>query len=170
MIRTGVKCVLAAAAASAFVLTSVLPASADTITGTTTCTNPFTGATAGPTSFDVGIPATATIGETVPVTVTFSFTNNSGFDLTDANTGTQAIATTGTSQNPITVTTTGSTGPVANGATVTVSETGTWTPDQAGTATFTLGNFSFNTIVFGFTVPVSCSFDATPAAVSSVVS
>lgn len=169
MIRTVVKCVLAATAAGALVLTSVMPASADTISGSTTCTNAFTAPQAGPSSFDVGIPATAVVGEIVPVTVTFTFTNNSGYDITDANSGTQVIATTGTAANPITVTA-GSTGPVANGASVSVTETGTWTPDQVGTATFTLGNFSFNTVVFGFTVPVSCTFDSTPAAVSSVVS
>jgi hypothetical protein len=169
MIRTGVKCLLAATAAGAFVLTSVMPASADTIAGVTTCTNAFTAPQVGPSSFDVQIPATAVVGETVPVTVTFTFTNQSGYNLTDANSGTQRIATTGTAENPITVTA-GSTGPVANGASVLVTETGTWTPDQPGTATFTLGDFSFNTVVFGFTVPVSCTFNSTPAAVSSVVS
>jgi hypothetical protein len=39
-----------------------------------------------------------------------------------------------------------------------------------GTATFTLGGFSFDTVVLGLTIPISCTFDATPAAVSSVVS
>jgi len=45
-----------------------------------------------------------------------------------------------------------------------------WTPDQAGTATFTLGDFSFDIVAFGITIPVSCTFDSTPPAVSSVVS
>jgi hypothetical protein len=169
MIRTGIKCLLAVASAGAVVLMSVVPASADTITSSTTCTNPFTAAQAGPDSFDVAIPATAVVGQAVPVTVTFTFTNKSGFDVSDANTVSQAIATTGTAVNPLTVTA-GSQGPVANGASVVVTETGTWTPDQAGTATFTLGNFSFNIIAFGFAVPVSCTFDAPPPAVSSVVS
>jgi len=167
--NTGVKGALAAAAATVVGLLWMSPASADTISSTTTCTNPYTGAQAGPSSFDVEVPASTVVGTAVPVTVSFSFTNNSGYDVSDVNGFTQAIATTGTAQNPVTVTA-GSQGAVANGASVTVTESGTWTPDEAGTATFTVGNFSFNTVVFGFTVPVTCSFDSTPAAVSSVVS
>lgn len=143
-------------------------ASADTITGTTTCTNPYTGAQVGPSSFDVEIPAASVIGDPVNVTVSFPFTNNSGYDLSDANSFTQAIATTGTAENPVTVTA-GSQGAVPNGSSVTVTESATWTPDQAGTATFTLGDFSFDIVAFGITIPVSCSFDSTPPAVSSVV-
>ncbi len=169
MIRTGVRYALAAAAATTVGLMLVTPANADTIASTTTCTNPYTAAQAGPSSFDVQVPATAVVGTPVTVTVSFSFTNSSGYDVSDVNGFTQAIATTGTSQNPVTVTA-GSQGAVANGSSVTVTESGTWTPDQAGTATFTVGNFSFNTVVFGLTVPVRCSFDSTPAAVSSVVS
>jgi hypothetical protein len=85
------------------------------------------------------------------------------------NTFTQAIATTGTAQNPVTVTA-GSQGAVPNGASVSVIESGAWTPDQAGTVTFTLGDFSFNTVVFGITIPITCTFDAPPEAVTSVVS
>lgn len=169
MIRTGIRYAMAAAAATAIGLMFMAPANADTITSSTTCTNPYTAAQAGPSSFDVQVPATAVVGTAVDVTVSFTFTNNSGYDLSDVNNATQAIATTGTVQNPVTVTA-GSQGAVANGSSVTVSESGTWTPDQEGTATFTLGDFSFDTVVFGFTVPVSCTFDATPAAVSSVVS
>lgn len=169
MMRTGVKYLFAVAAASTVGLMWMAPANADTITSSTTCTNPYTAAQAGPTDFDVEIPATAVVGTTVPVTVSYTFTNNSGYDVSDVNNFSQAIATTGTAENPITVTA-GSQGAVANGSSVTVTESGTWTPDQEGTATFTLGDFSFDTVVFGFTVPVSCSFDATPASVSSVVS
>jgi hypothetical protein len=173
MISTGMKRLLAGAAATAAVgaggLLTVTPASADTITSTTTCTNPYTSAQAGPSSFDVEIPATAVVGDTVDVTVSFSFTNSSGYDISDLNSFTQAIATTGTAENPVTVTA-GSQGAVANGDSVTVTESGTWTPDEVGTATFTLGDFSFDTVVLGITIPVSCTFDATPAAVSSVVS
>jgi hypothetical protein len=159
-----------AALAVATGLVSSGPARADTtITATTTCTNAFTGSNAGPTSFDVNIPATSVVGDTVDVTVSFPFTNSSGYDLSDANSFTQAIATTGTAENPVTVTA-GSQGAVPNGSTVTVTESGTWTPDEAGTATFTLGDFSFDIVAFGITVPVSCTFDSTPAAVSSVVS
>ena len=172
MISTGMKRLLAGAAATAAVgaggLLSVTPASADTITSTTTCTNPYTAAQAGPSSFDVEIPATAVVGDTVDVTVSFSFTNSSGYDISDLNSFTQAIATTGTAENPVTVTA-GSQGAVANGDSVTVTESGTWTPDEVGTATFTLGDFSFDTVVLGITIPVSCTFDSTPAAVSSVV-
>jgi hypothetical protein len=145
------------------------PARADTITTSTTCTNAYTGAAAGPSSFDVEIPATAVVGDPVAVTVSFPFTNSSGYDLSDANSFTQAIATTGTGENPVTVTA-GSQGAVPNGTTITVTESGTWTPDQAGTATFTLGDFSFDIVAFGITIPVSCTFDSTPPAVSSVVS
>ena len=41
---------------------------------------------------------------------------------------------------------------------------------QAVTATFTLGDFSFDIVALGLTIPVSCTFDSTPPAVSSVVS
>ncbi|HKT02967.1 MAG TPA: hypothetical protein VJT31_25835 [Rugosimonospora sp.] len=169
MIRTGVKYLLAAAVASALGLTWMAPANADTVTSTTTCTNPFTAAQAGPSSFDVGIPPTAAVGDTVQVTVAFTFTNNSGFDLSDLNTFSQTIATTGTATNPVTVTA-GSQGALANGSSVTVTESGTWTADEAGTATFTLGTFTFDIVAFGITVPVSCTYDSTPAAVSTVVS
>jgi hypothetical protein len=173
MIKIGTRRVLSGIAvatlAAAAGLISSGTARADTITAATTCTNPYTAAQAGPSSFDVEIPATTVVGTTVNATVTFTFTNNSGFDLSDTNSFTQAIATTGTAQNPVTVTA-GSQGAVANGSSVTVTESGTWTPDQAGTATFTLGNFSFNIVAFGITVPVSCTFNSTPAAVSSVVS
>ncbi|HKT05136.1 MAG TPA: hypothetical protein VJT31_36940 [Rugosimonospora sp.] len=101
--------------------------------------------------------------------VTFTFTNNSGFNVSDLNTFSQTIATTGTATNPVTVTA-GSQGAVANGASVTVTESGTWTADKAGTVTFTPGTFTFNIAVLGITVPVSCSFNSTPAAVSTVVS
>jgi hypothetical protein len=173
MIKTRVKRLLtgsaAIAAASASSLMFVAPASADTITQSTTCTNPYTAAQAGPSSFDVQIPSAVSVGQAVPITVSFTFTNNSGYTISDLNSFTQSIATTGPADNPTTVTA-GSQGSVANGSSVTVTESGTWTPSAAGTATFTLGNFSFNTVVFGLTVPVSCTFDATPAAVTSTAS
>jgi hypothetical protein len=172
MISTGIRRLLspmaAVAIAGAVGVIASAPAHADTITSTTTCTNPYTAAQAGPSSFDVEIPANAVAGSTVDVTVSFAFTNNSGYDLSDANSFTQAIATTGTAENPVTVTA-GSQGAVPNGSSITVTESGTWTPDQAGTATFTLGDFSFNIVAFGITIPVSCTFDSTPPAVSSVV-
>lgn len=158
-----------AALAGAAGLVTAGPASADTITASTTCTNAYTGSQAGPSSFDVEIPATAVVGDTVDVTVSFPFDNNSGYDLSDVNSITQAIATTGTSENPVTVTA-GSQGAVSNGSTITITESGTWTPDEVGTATFTLGDFSFDIVAFGITIPVSCTFDSTPDAVSSVVS
>ena len=158
-----------AATAAAAGLLAATPAHADTISASTTCSNAYTGAQAGSSSFDVEIPATAVVGDQVDVTVSFAFTNTSGYDISDLNSFTQAIATTGTAENPVTVTA-GSQGALANGDSVTVTESGTWTPDEAGTATFTLGDFSFNTVVLGITIPVSCTFDATPAAVSSVVS
>jgi hypothetical protein len=168
--RRAVAGIAVAVLAGAAGLISSGPARADTITASTTCTNPFTSPMTGPSSFDLEVPADTVVGTAVNVTVTFPFTNNSGFDVSDANSFTQAVATTGTAENPVTLTGTGSTGPVANGSTVTVTASGTWTPDQAGTATFTLGSFSFNIVAFGFTVPVSCTFDSTPPAVSSTVS
>lgn len=172
MINTGIRRLLSGFAALATIgavtVMASAPAHADTITGTTTCTNPYTAAQAGPSSFDVEIPSTAVVGNTVNVTVSFAFTNSSGYDLSDANSFTQAIATTGTAENPVTVTA-GSQGAVPNGSSITVTESGTWTPDQAGTATFTLGDFSFDIVAFGITIPVSCTFDSTPPAVSSVV-
>lgn len=168
MIRTGIRCVLVAIAAGAVAIMSVVPANAATITSATTCTNSFTGSQAGPSSFNVQIPATAVVGTAVPVTVAFTFVNNSGYAITNLTNFSQAIATTGTAQNPITATA-GSQGAVANGASVTVTESATWTPSAAGTATFRIGTFTFNTIVFGLTIPVTCTFNATPAAVSSVV-
>ena len=173
MITNGMRRLTSAAAITATVaaagLMAAAPAHADTIPASTTCSNPYTGAQAGPSSFDVEIPATAVVGDPVDVTVSFAFTNSSGYDISDLNSFTQAIATTGTTEDPVTVTA-GSQGPVPNGSSVTVTETGSWTPDEAGTATFTLGDFSFNTVVFGLTIPVSCTFDTTPPAVSSTVS
>jgi hypothetical protein len=172
MTNTGIRRLLSGFAAVATIgavaVIASAPAHADTITATTTCTNPYTAAQAGPSSFDVEIPSAAVVGNTVDVTVSFAFTNNSGYDLSDANTFSQAIATTGTAENPVTVTA-GSQGAVPNGSSVTVTETGTWTPDQADTATFTLGDFSFDIVAFGITIPVSCTFDSPPPAVSSVV-
>src|SRR5262245_25798906 len=127
-IRTRSTVVLAAATAGAVAVAWTGPAQADPFTVTTSCSNPYTGAQAGPTSFDVEIPAAAVVGQEAAVRVSFTFTNNSGFDITDVNTVTQAIATTGTGQNPITVTA-GSQGAVPNGGSLTVVETGTWTPD-----------------------------------------
>jgi len=169
MIRTSAKYLLAAATASALSLLWMAPASADPVTSSTTCTNPYTAAQAGPSSFDVGIPATAVVGTPVAVTVAFTFTNSSSYTIRDLNSFSQAIATTGTAQNPVTVTA-GSQGAVPSGSSITVTESGTWTPDQAGTATFTLGTFTFNSVVLGVTIPITCTFDSTPAAVSSVVS
>jgi len=172
MMTNGMRRLASAAAVAAIVaaagLMAAAPAHADTIAASTTCSNPYTGSQAGPSSFDVEIPAAAVVGDQVDVTVSFAFTNSSGYDISDLNGFTQAIATTGTAENPVTVTA-GSQGEVPNGSSVTVTETGTWTPDEAGTATFTLGDFSFNTVVFGITVPVSCTFDTTPPAVSSAV-
>ena len=174
MIKIGTRRLLCGSAVAALAVAAGLvssgPARADTtITAATTCTNPYTGSVVGPSSFDVNIPATSVVGDTVDVTVTFPFTNDSGYDLSDANSFTEAITTTGTAENPVTVTA-GSQGAIANGATVTVTASGTWTPDEVRTATFTLGDFSFNIVAFGITVPVSCTFNSTPAAVSSVVS
>jgi hypothetical protein len=160
---------LVAATAAAASLMWMAPAAATTVTSSTTCSNPFTGPQAGPSSFDLVVPATATVGTAVPVTVSFTFVNSSGYAISDLNSFSHAVATTGTGQNPLTLTA-GSQGTVANGASVTVTERGTWTPDRAGTATFTLGTYRFNTAVFGVTVPVTCTFNATPGAVSSVVS
>ena len=167
--KNGTKALLAAATASSLVLAWISPAKADPFTVTTLCSNPYTGSQAGPTSFDVQIPAAVVVGEAVPVAVSFTFTNASGFNIDDVNNIRQNIAATGTGQNPVTVTA-GSQGPVPNGASLTVTQTGTWTPDVAGTATFTLGDFLFDTIAFGLTIPISCTFTSAAPTLSSVVS
>jgi len=168
MIKIYGKALLAAVAASVLAMVWTSPARADVFTVTTTCTNPYTGSQAGPTSFDVQIPAATVVNQAVPVVVSFTFTNSSGYNITDVNTVQQTIATTGTAQNPITVTA-GSQGAVPNGTSHTVVQTGTWTPDVVGTATFTLGAFTFNTVAFGLTIPVSCTFTSAAPSLSSVV-
>lgn len=168
MERIRAKVLLAAATASSLAMAWISPAQADPYTVTTSCSNPYTGSQAGPTAFDVQIPATATVGQAVPVSVAFTFTNASGFNIDDVNNIRQNIATTGTGQNPVTVTA-GSQGPVPNGANLTVTQTGTWTPDVAGTATFTLGDFLFDTIAFGLTIPITCTFTSAAPSLSSVV-
>ena len=71
MIKIGTRRLLSgiavAALAAAAGLMSSGSASADAITATTTCTNPYTGAQAGPSSFDVEIPAMALVGGAVNV-------------------------------------------------------------------------------------------------------
>lgn len=172
MTKTGARRLLAVIATIAAVgaanVALAAPAFADTVAAPTTCTNAFAAPQAGPSSFDVDIPSTVVAGQPVPVTVTFAFTNSSSFRISDIDRFTQTIATTGPAANPLTVTA-GSRGPLAAGATYTITESGTWTPDAAGTATFTLGDFSFRTRVFGLDIPVSCSFDSVPPAVTRTV-
>jgi len=91
-----------AATVAAASLMAAAPAHADTISASTTCSSPYTGSQAGPSSFDVEIPAAAVVGDRVDVTVSFAFTNSSSYDISDLNSFTQAIATTGTAENPVT--------------------------------------------------------------------
>jgi hypothetical protein len=168
MIRSVSKSVLAGAVASFVSVAGVGPARADTFPVTTSCTNPYTGEQPGPTAFDVQLPSTAVVGQSVPVSVSFTFTNASGYNIDDVNNFSQTIATTGPAPNPLTVTA-GSLGAVPNGNSLTVTQTGTWTPQAEGTATFTLGNFAFNTSTFGLNIPISCTFTSAPPTVSSVV-
>ena len=118
MMTNGLRRLASAAAVAATVaaagLMAAAPAHADTIAASTTCSNPYTGSQAGPSSFDVEIPAAAVVGDQVDVTVSFAFTSSSGYDISDPNSFTQAIATTGTAENPVTVTA-GSQGEVPNG-------------------------------------------------------
>ena len=78
MMTNGMRRLAAAAAVAATVaagLMAAAPAHADTISASTTCSNPYTGSQAGPSSFDVEIPAAAVVGDQVDVTVSFAFTN-----------------------------------------------------------------------------------------------
>ena len=168
MITSISKSVLAGAVAGFVAVAWMVPARADTFTVTTTCTNPYTGTQAGPTLFDVQVPSTVVVGQSVPVTVSFTFTNASGYNIDDVNNFSQTIFHAGPVPNPFTVTA-GSLGAVPNGESRTVTQTGTWTPQAEGAATFTLGAASFDPLAYRSNDAISCTYACTPQSVSTVI-
>jgi hypothetical protein len=170
MIKSRSKALLAVVTAGALTMTWAGPARADSFTVTTSCSNPFTPAQAGPTTFDLTVPATAVAGQPAAVTATFAFTNTTGVDIDDLNTFSEPVTAVNGSDTSTVTLTAGSQGAVPNGSSVTVTETGTWTPTTAGTTTLTAGTFTFNASAFGLTIPITCDFTSTAPAVTSVVS
>jgi hypothetical protein len=159
--------VLAAATASAALALPCITlassaASAETIAATTSCANPFTGAQAGPSSFTFTVPATIHPGDSVPVQLSFDFANTSGFSITDVNSFSMPGAA------PVALTA-GSQGAIANGASATVTLTGTWSPSATGAQTISASNWTFNTVAFGLTIPVTCTFTSAPPSVTRAV-
>lgn len=169
MIKSRSKALLAVVTAGALTMTWAGPARADTFTVTTQCSNPFTDPQAGPTSFDLSVPAAAVVGQATAVTASFSFANNSGYAIDDLNTFSQPVTAVNGSDTSTVTLSAGSQGAVPNGSSVTVTETGSWTPTTAGTTTLTAGTFTFNTSAFGFTIPITCTFTSAAPAVTSVV-
>ena len=135
---------------------------AETITSATICANPFTGAQAGPSSFTFTVPTTIHPGDSVAVQLSFTVANSSGFPITDLNTFSMAGAT------PVALTA-GSQGAVANGSSVTVTLSGTWSPAATGTQTIAASGWTFNTVAFGLTIPVTCSFSSTAPSITRTV-
>ena len=137
-------------------------ASAETVAATTSCSNPFTGAQPGPSSFTFTVPTTIHPGDSVPIQLSFAVANNSGFDITDINTFSMPGAL------PVALTA-GSQGAVANGGAATVTLTGTWSPTATGTQTITAADWTFNTVALGLTIPVTCTFTSAPPSVTRTV-
>jgi len=158
---------LIAGAAAGFTLSTAsialasTAAQAETISATTTCTNPYTAAQAGPTSFAFTVPTLIRVGDKVTIKLGFVFTNNSGVAITDLN----SFSMPG---KPVTLTA-GSQGAVANGATKAVTLTGSWAPKAKGTQTISAANWTFNVVAAGFTIPVTCSFTSAVPSVTRTV-
>lgn len=137
-------------------------AQAETITAPTTCTNPYTSAQAGPSSFTFTVPSLIRVGTKVPVELSFVFTNDTGFAITDLNTFSMSKAT------PVALTA-GSQGPVANGATKDVTLAGTWTPKAKGKQIISASSWTFNVVAVGLTIPVTCTFNSTVPSITRTV-
>ena len=152
---------LPGATAAAVALTATA-ASAETVAATTSCSNPFTGAQPGPSSFTFTVPTTIHPGDSVPIQLSFAVANNSGFSITDLNTFSMPDAL------PVALTA-GSQGAVANGGAATVTLTGTWSPTATGTQTITAADWTFNTVALGLTIPVTCTFTSAPPSVTRTV-
>jgi hypothetical protein len=153
--------VLAGSVVAAAALTATA-ASAETVAATTSCSNPFTGAQPGPSSFTFTVPTTIHPGDSVPIQLSFAVANNSGFDITDINTFSMPGAL------PVALTA-GSQGAVANGSSATVTLTGTWSPTATGTQAITAANWTFDTVALGLTIPVTCTFTSAPPSVTRTV-
>jgi len=137
-------------------------ARAETSTAATTCANPFTGSQAGPSEFTFTVPSTIHTGDTVEVRLTLAVANSSGFPVTDLNTFSMAGAT------PVPLSA-GSQGPVADGASAAVTLTGSWSPTLAGAQTIAASGWTFNTVAFGLTIPVTCAFTAAAPSITRTV-
>lgn len=160
------RLIAATAAAAALALASPVlaatAASAETVPATTSCSNPFTGAQPGPSSFTFTVPATVHPGDTVPVQLSFSVANNSGFDITDLNSFAMPGAL------PVALSA-GSQGAVPNGGAATVTLTGTWSPTTTGPQAISAAGWTFNTVALGLTIPVTCTFTSAPPSVTRTV-
>lgn len=137
-------------------------AQAETITAATTCTNPYTAAQAGPSSFTFTVPSLIRTGTTVPIKLSFVFTNTSGIAITDLNTFSMSGAT------PVALTA-GSQGGVANGGTANVTLAGTWSPKVKGTQSIKAATWTFNVAAAGLTIPVTCTFNSTVPSITRTV-
>lgn len=156
---------LAAAAAAMALASPVLAATAaaaETVPATTSCSNPFTGAQPGPSSFTFTVPATIHPGDTVPIQLSFAVANNSGFSITDINTFAMPDAL------PVALSA-GSQGAVPNGGSSTVTLTGTWSPTTTGPQAITAAGWTFNTVALGLTIPVTCTFTSAAPSVTRTV-
>jgi len=156
------RVLLAAAVALLGVAPAPAAASAETAEAATTCANPFTGAQPGPSSFTFTVPSTIHVGDSVAIQLSFAIANTSGFPITDLNTFAMPAAA------PVALTA-GSQGAVADGGSATVTLTGTWSPSAAGTQTVAASDWTFNTVAFGLTIPVTCTFTSTPPSVTRTV-
>jgi len=151
---------LALSASSIALMSSA--ARAETFTASTTCTNPYTAAQAGPSSFTFTVPAVIHVGKSVPVQLSFVFANSTGYSITDINSFSMSKAT------PVALTA-GSQGGVANGAEKTVTLAGTWAPKATGKQTISAAGWTFNVVALGITIPVSCVFNSTPPSITRTV-
>lgn len=160
------RLIAAAAAAAAMALASPVlaatAAAAETVPATTSCSNPFTGAQPGPSSFTFTVPTTIHPGDSVPIQLSFAVANTSGFDITDINSFSMPGAL------PVALTA-GSQGAVANGSSATVTLTGTWSPTTTGTQTISAAGWTFDTVALGLTIPVTCTFTSAPPSVTRTV-
>lgn len=136
-------------------------AQAETTSTPTTCT--AAGATeAGPSSFTFTAPMVIHVGERVRIHLSSTFTNNIGIDVTDLNTFSMPKA------KPVALTA-GDLGGVANGATKTVTLNGNWTPKAAGKQVISAAAWTFNAVVQGGTIQVSCTFDSARPTITRTV-
>jgi hypothetical protein len=137
-------------------------AQAETITAPTTCTNPYTAAQAGPSSFTFTVPSLIRVGSKVPIELSFVFANSTGIAITDITSFSMSGAT------PVALTA-GSQGGVANGGTADVTLAGTWVPKATGKQIISASSWTFDVDAAGLTIPVACKFNSTVPSISRTV-